>query len=255
MHKASNVDQIVLDFLFNLLVPQKPKFILSFFIAVSILFPFQTPMVFAEYPDGNYEVGRVIDGDTFELVDGQSVRLIGIDTPEMGEDCYSQATQELTSLITGHLVYLEKDVSETDKYGRLLRYIYVDGIFVNESLVFKGYAYAVEYPPDINFASQFSDAQENAFQNSRGCLWGDSCPSGCYVLVTDAGTKYHAAGCRYLADSDIRMCRDDAIIQGYTACSECGGTCNVNMSSESSGDGESGGGGCFVSTIVPHTVN
>jgi len=79
----------------------------------------------ADYPDGYYDVKRIIDGDTFELTDGKSVRLIGIDAPEVGEACSTQATNQLSSLIGGETVYLEKDVSETDIDGRLLRYVYI----------------------------------------------------------------------------------------------------------------------------------
>ena len=219
-------------------------------IIAAVLFFISPANTFADYPDGYYEVGRVIDGDTFELIDGKPIRLIGIDTPEVGEDCYSQATQKLISLISGHLVYLEKDVSETDQWGhRLLRYVYVDGLFVNEALVYEGYAYADEYPPDTKYASQLGDAEENASLGDRGCLWGDPCSSGCYVHITDTGTKYHATGCRFLANSDRLICLDDATLQGYTSCSECGGACDaVAISGGSDGSGD-GGGGCFISIL------
>ena len=70
---------------------------------------------------------------------------------------------------------LKKDISETDKYGRLLRYIYLpDGTFVNLKLVQDGYAYANPYPPDIAHAKEFSAAQTAAREASRG-LWA-SCP-------------------------------------------------------------------------------
>ena len=132
-------------------------------------------IAFADYPDGVYDVQRVIDGDTFELTDGTTVRLIGIDAPEAGEICSAQATQKLTSLIAGETVYLEKDVSETDSYGRLLRYVYVNDIFVNLELVYCGDAYAVSYPPDVAYASQLADAEEDAIDNDRGCLWEIIC--------------------------------------------------------------------------------
>jgi endonuclease YncB( thermonuclease family) len=125
----------------------------------------------ADYPDGYYEVQRVIDGNTFELTDGNIVRLIGIDAPEAGESCSTEATNHLSSLISGETVYLEKDVSETDIDGRLLRYVYVNGVFVNHELVYDGYAYAVSYPPDIAFSTQLADAEEDAVNNDRGCLW------------------------------------------------------------------------------------
>jgi micrococcal nuclease len=201
----------------------------------------------SDYQDGYYDVSRIIDGDTFELANGQTVRLIGIDTPEEGQRCFDQAKQQLISLIAGESVYLEKDVSETDRYGRLLRYVYVNGIFVNEYLVFEGFAYAVEYPPDTKYADQLNEAEQNAEENGRGCLWGDPCPSGCYVHITATGSKYHAADCRYLSQSDFLICRDDALVQGYTACSVCGGACDNTIIGDGDDDG-GGGGGCYVST-------
>lgn len=141
---------------------------LFFSIIFSLVF---LDIAFADYPDGYYDVGIIVDGDTFTLSDGKSVRLIGIDAPEAGETCSAQATQKLTSLIAGETIYLEKDVSETDVDGRLLRYVYVNGIFVNLELVYYGYAYAVTYPPDIAYATQLADAEEDAIDHSRGCLW------------------------------------------------------------------------------------
>jgi micrococcal nuclease len=129
----------------------------------------------ADYPDGYYNVGRIIDGETFELTDGKSVRLIGIDTAEIGDTCSSQATNQLSSLIEGESVYLERDVSETDVYGRLLRHVYVNGTFVNYKLVYDGYAYAFEYPPDTKYTSLLSDAENNAQSHERGCCWYAGC--------------------------------------------------------------------------------
>ena len=190
----------------------------------------------AQYPDGYYDVARIIDGDTFELSDGKAVRLIGINTPEMGERCSSEAKDYLSSLIHNESVYLEKDVSETDIYNRLLRYVYIDGIFVNYKLVDDGYAEAVAYPPDIQYSSDFSNAEAAARAANRGCLWGESCRTGCYVQITKTGSKYHSADCRYLSQSDIEICRDEAIKQGSTACKVCEGQCDV-----SGGDGGGGG--------------
>jgi endonuclease YncB( thermonuclease family) len=99
---------------------------------------------YVEYPD-NY-VLRVIDGDTFQLAGGQAVRLICVDAPEIGESGYEESKEFLSSLILYKEVRLEKDVSETDSYGRLLRYVYINSsesgeeIFVNKELVKKGHA-------------------------------------------------------------------------------------------------------------------
>jgi endonuclease YncB( thermonuclease family) len=141
-------------------------------VCFAIIFSFAfLDIAFADYPDGYYDVQSVIDGDSFKLTDDTIVRLIGIDAPESGEACSEEATQKLASLIAGKTVYLEKDVSETNIYGRLLRYVYVNDIFVNLGLVYDGYAYAVSYPPDVAYDSQLADAEEGAIGNTRGCLW------------------------------------------------------------------------------------
>jgi len=120
------------------------------------------------------KVSRVIDGDTIEIDGGQKVRLIGIDTPETVDPrvpvaCFGkEASDETKSLLEGKSVILEKDISETDKYGRLLRYIFVDGLFINDYLVRQGFAQVSTYPPDIKNQSRFLEAQKEARENDRG---------------------------------------------------------------------------------------
>ena len=165
--------------------------IITVFLGILFSFAF-LDSAFADYPDGYYDVQRVIDGDTFKLTDGTSVRLIGIDAPEAGEICSAEATQRLTSLIAGKTVYLEKDLSETDRNGRLLRYVYVNKIFVNLELVYYGFAYAVSYPPDVAYDSQLADAEENAVNNNRGCLWKIN-------YIDDGGASFWVVGGCFIA--------------------------------------------------------
>lgn len=116
-------------------------------------------------------VVRVIDGDTIELADGNIIRYIGIDAPELGSDCYSEeATKKNRELVEGKEVKLEKDVSDKDRYGRLLRYVYVDDILVNELLVREGFAYAKNYDPDTSYLEQFAVAEYKAKDSNMG-LW------------------------------------------------------------------------------------
>lgn len=130
-------------------------------------------------------VTRVIDGDTIDVsLNGQTyrVRYIGVDTPETVDPgrpvgCYGpEASAFNKSLVEGKTVSLEKDVSETDRYGRLLRYVYVGGTFVNAELVKQGYAQVATYPPDVKHQSLFLQLQQEAQSAGRG-LWGAS--SGC----------------------------------------------------------------------------
>jgi len=135
----------------------------------------------AEETASNPETFKVIhsvDGDTIKLDNGQVLRYIGIDTPETVDprkpiQCFGEeASDKNRELVEGKEVRLEKDVSETDKYGRILRYVYVGDTFVNDYLVRNGYAHSYSYPPDIKHQDQFKQAEEEARNNKRG-LWAD----------------------------------------------------------------------------------
>ena len=115
-------------------------------------------------------VSYVVDGDTIEIESGKRVRLIGINTPEKNEYYFEEATNKMKELLSGREVILVKDISEFDKYGRLLRYVYVDGVFVNELMVSEGYAEAVEYYPDLKYRQKFNKAELYARSNKLG-IW------------------------------------------------------------------------------------
>ena len=94
-------------------------------------------------------VQRVIDGDTVVLANGERVRYIGMDTPERGERLFDEATEYNRRLVEGQRVGLLKDQSETDRFGRLLRYVLAGDILVNAELVREGLAEAKRYDPDV----------------------------------------------------------------------------------------------------------
>jgi micrococcal nuclease len=131
----------------------------------------------AQAPEGQVTVTRVIDGDTIEVdISGTiyKVRYIGIDTPELDDERpeFAALAQEATrlnqQLVEGKNVQLEKDISETDRYSRLLRYVYVDDIFVNAELVRQGLAWAKAYEPDIKYQDYFEELEIEA----REAGWG-----------------------------------------------------------------------------------
>lgn len=109
------------------------------------------------------KVVQVLDGDTISIsIDRQTYRLryIGIDTPEDSASFSNEATEFNRKLVEGQQVTLEKDVSETDRYGRLLRYVYLaDGTLVNAELVRLGLARAVAYSPDTKRQELFLEMQ------------------------------------------------------------------------------------------------
>jgi len=123
----------------------------------------------------------VFDGDTIRVsIDGReyTLRYIGIDTPETVRPDHPvewmgpEATAANQALVGGQTVYLEKDVSETDRYGRLLRYVYLaDGTMVNAELVRQGFAHSSAYPPDVKHQDLLDRAEREAREAGRG-LWG-----------------------------------------------------------------------------------
>jgi endonuclease YncB( thermonuclease family) len=114
----------------------------------------------------------VIDGDTIEVsIDGESTRLqyIGIDAPERDEPLGAEAAAANEQLVAGQTVSLEKDMSETDVYDRLLRYVYLaDGTFVNAELVRLGWAIAKAYPPDIKYQDLLAGLEQEAREAQIG---------------------------------------------------------------------------------------
>ena len=138
----------------------------------------------------NILVARVVDGDTLKLENGERVRLIGIDTPEMheSEKLYrdsARTEQDISTiqklgrrayeftknLVEGKRVSLEFDVEKHDRYGRLLAYVYLkDGTFVNARIVEEGYASLMTFPPNVKYADLFLKLLQEA-RNSRKGLW------------------------------------------------------------------------------------
>lgn len=123
-----------------------------------------------------FKVAKVVDGDTITLENSEVVRYIGIDTPETVHpskpvQCFGkEASDKNKELVEGKIIKVEKDITNRDKYDRLLYYVWVGDLFVNDYLVRQGYAYAYTYPPDVKYSGQFVQAQQEARDNNRG-LW------------------------------------------------------------------------------------
>lgn len=136
----------------------------------------------AQGPPGTGRVIRVVDGDTARIMisgEDESVRLIGIDTPETHgrgglRECFgAEATKHAQSFIPpGTTVRVVRDVEARDRYGRLLAYVYrqSDGLFVNLALARDGYAVALTIPPNVAHTDEFVAAVREAREADRG-LW------------------------------------------------------------------------------------
>ena len=115
---------------------------------------------------------RIVDGDDVILGSNERVRYIGIDAPEPERPHFEEAVEFHRALVEGKQVSLEKDVSETDRYGRLLRYVYVGEVMVNAEMVREGWAKAERYPPDLKYADCFDELQSDAQKARRG-IWAN----------------------------------------------------------------------------------
>lgn len=138
-------------------------------------------------------VTEVIDGDTFKVNNNQKVRLIGLNAPEKNEKYYKESTNYLRNLAEDKEVILEKDISETDRFGRLLRYVYLkDGTFVNLEMVKNGHAIAKSYKPDIKYDKILREASNPIVQ----CI-NLGCPEGTKLVGNKKSLVYHYCYCTY----------------------------------------------------------
>jgi len=137
------------------------------------------------------KVAEVIDGDTFKTERGETIRLLGINAPEINDPGGDIAKDFLALLVLDCTVRLEADVTNADDYDRLLRYVYVDGMFVNGELVRMGYAETRCYPPDTLYKRELEALEKTALRNSRG-LW--SFPVFQMPDTSHARTKVYAPG-------------------------------------------------------------
>jgi micrococcal nuclease len=177
-----------------------------------------------------------VDGDTVVLSgpDGPvTVRLIGVDTPETVhpnkpvERFGREASAFLKTLIGGKLVRVEYEPGSPrlDRYGRTLAYLYLEpgGLFVNREIVARGYGHAyTKYP--FTFLEDFRAAERVARERRLG-LWGPERAGGTpvddgTVFITRTGTKYHRAGCRYVAADAAALPLEQAAAR-YGPCSVC----------------------------------
>ena len=124
-------------------------------------------------------VRRIVDGDTVQLADGQLVRYIGINAPEVRRKVAGRwvdapepfglaASEANRRLVEGRTVRLEYDVQTRDRFGRLLAYVYVGEAMVNEELVREGFAEPLMIRPDVKHAERFRTLADEARRDPRG---------------------------------------------------------------------------------------
>lgn len=156
------------------------------FILLTLLLLFFTATCFAalqsetwRVPPGlkEYQVLKVVDGDTIWVKDLGKVRYTGIDAPEIkhpdreAEPYGYEAMEANRRLVLGKMVKIELDIAKRDHYGRVLGYVFSGPVFVNAYLVEAGYAYPIKVKPNVKYYELFVGLQKEASGAGRG-LWG-----------------------------------------------------------------------------------
>lgn len=192
-----------------------------------------------------YVVKRVVDGDTIKVQGVGTIRLIGVDTPETVhpkkpvERFGREASRFTKELLTGKKVRLEYDFEKTDRYNRVLAYVYLeDGTLVNAEIIKRGYGHAYTRFP-FKRLEEFRKLERDARLAKRG-LWADAgtsvstmAPGGpgdltasrdddaTVVFITASGAKYHKANCGALKGERVAMTVSDAKARGLEPCKRC----------------------------------
>lgn len=180
----------------------------------------------------DYVVNKVIDGDTVVLDNGETVRYLGIDAPEMGKNkggpefFAREATRYNKRLVLLKKVRLEFDEEKKDAYGRLLAYVYVKNVFVNAELVKLGYARAMVKPPNTRYKNMLIQYQNEAVTRDAG-LWQEKKQDTEKSYIGNKRSYvFHRPSCPSAAkmpskNKIIFTNRMDPIKIGYTPCRRC----------------------------------
>jgi micrococcal nuclease len=123
-----------------------------------------------------YLVTKVIDGDTFEAqINGKTerIRMLSVDSPEISDQIGKKASAYTQELIEGKRVRLEADKEDRDKYGRLLRYVYIDRKSVQEQLLANGLARVYISQPNTKYLALYQKVQSSAKMKKLG-IWAIS---------------------------------------------------------------------------------
>jgi len=179
-----------------------------------------------------YVVKKIIDGDTIQLENGDVVRYLGIDAPELytkgkGPEFYAQeAARYNKRLVFLKKVRLEFDAEKKDSYGRILAYVFVKNIFVNAELVKLGYARANIKPPNLKYKDMLLALQQKAIEEERG-LWQENKKDTETEYIGNKRTRtFHKPSCPSVSKISeknriIFRSRSDALKIGYNPCKTC----------------------------------
>ncbi|OQX65426.1 MAG: nuclease (SNase domain-containing protein) [Deltaproteobacteria bacterium] len=181
-----------------------------------------------------YRVRFVYDGDTIELENGEKVRYLGIDAPEVdhegtGSQFMAHAAWKFNrTLLKGAEVRLERDREKRDHYGRLLAYVFLrNGKMVNVLMVRNGLAHVMFYPSNLRYRRILLESQRAAMKEKRG-IWNRNLKekTGIIYLGNRKTLRFHRPGCPFSANISgkhrvLFETRFAAYWEGYSPCRKC----------------------------------
>ncbi len=202
--------------------------IIVLLVALIVAFRLVEQIGLERRPSDRFIVKKIIDGDTVELLGGDRLRLLSIDTPENGELFFDEACRFLEELSLGKTARIEYAGRRRDKYGRLLGYLYIDNIFVNKAILENGFGYLYLFDdtelkrPEIK---ELLDAQRSALQAQVG-IWSIERDQEDFYVAVDGSFRFHRPGCN--AIEELRpdhhrtfRSREEALYEGLSPCRRC----------------------------------
>ena len=177
-------------------------------------------------PSDSAYVAQVIDGDTFVLSSGQTVRIALIDTPEHNEQYYDSATQFIANLILDKLVDIKPISAQSDRYGRILAEVYVDSVNVGLSILEHGLGLLYLYPENSRLKDIYLPAQQRALRQKAG-VWSLPQPEQEKFYINLKGSyRFHRPLCIHLKNSNPGKInrlgsRIEALDLGFSPCRTC----------------------------------
>jgi len=178
------------------------------------------------------QVKWVVDGDTVVLVEGQKVRYIGINAPELAHDDrsaepYGESSKRFNALLVNRKkVRLEFDKTRYDRYKRLLAYVFLkNATFVNAEILSNGYAYLLWHRPNLKYDGMLLQSQRSAMSAKRG-IWQDWKENKNTVIGNKNSHRFHLPTCPYgkrikPQNRIVFQKKWDAYWEGYAPAKRC----------------------------------
>jgi micrococcal nuclease len=206
----------------------KKRYLIPVFIILLILIRFVADIGPERDISGRFRVTRIIDGDTMEFVGGDRLRLLAIDCPEKGQPLYDSARIILESITLGKIVNIEFGKRRRDGYGRILGYVRLDTLLLNEKLLRMGLAHIYLFDDNLSdrdMIDRLLTAQYEAMSDKVG-IWALDYSQEAYYVVKKGSLRFHRPDCRSVKnlpwDEMIRFdSREDAFRAGYSPCRNC----------------------------------